>query len=425
MGGALDKRPSAAPRQPGGVSAQQAIQPGHQDALDWVRGLASIGVVTYHVAGTTGLVFQDTLSGRLFSHGQIRVPIFFALSGLLLYRSWARATLLDGPPADTRRYFVRRALRILPAYWLVVFVALISFHQEHIDSQWTWTRFLFFLQNYDAHPWWNLPGPRGMGQLWSLVVEASFYLLLPVIGITLGWLVRRGRTGGQVEVRTKRLLLIFAALIAASFAYTAWIFTPGHHLVMELWLPRSLCWFALGMAICAIGVAAGASDGWPRRVHQVLGNRWWWLAAAGAYFLTTTDVVGDSVLSLTRPVRDTLIENALFLITVALILAPAAYLPARRREFGDTPINRVLVFLAKISYGTFLWQFIVIDGYYAITGRPMLAGDFWTVLGWTLPPTLVLATISYYVIERPALRLRFLFDRPPAPGKPAAESPRS
>jgi peptidoglycan/LPS O-acetylase OafA/YrhL len=418
MAGALEKRPVVSPA----PSRGQAPDGGHQDALDWVRGLASIGVVAYHVAGTTGLVYQDTLSGRLFSHGQIRVPIFFALSGLLLYRSWARATLLDGPTADTRKYLVRRALRILPAYWLVVFVALISFHQEHIDSQWTWIRFLFFLQNYDANPWWNLPGPTGMGQLWSLVVEASFYVALPVIGIAVGWLVKRGRTGARIEIRTRRLLIIFAAFIALSFAYKAWIFTPGHHIVMELWLPGSLCWFALGMAICAIGVAAQATDGWPSRVRRVLGTRWWWLLAAVTYFLSTTDLVGPR--GLVRPVKDTLMENILFLLTVAFILAPAAYLPTRRREFGETPINRVLVFLAKISYGTFLWQFIVIYAYYSITGRPVLAGDFWTVLLWTLPPTLVLATASYYLIERPALRLRFLFDRAPARAK-SGESPRS
>jgi peptidoglycan/LPS O-acetylase OafA/YrhL len=148
----------------------------HQEALDWVRGLASI-------EGTT--VYKDTLPGH------IRVPIFFALSRLLPHR----------PPADPRKYLVRRALRILPAYWLVVFVAPIAFHQTH--------RFLFFLQNYDAYPRWQLLGPR-------VVVEA-------------------------------------------------------------------MCWFALGMAICVIGVAGSAADGRPRRVRQVLGNRWWWLVAAVAY----------------------------------------------------------------------------------------------------------------------------------------------
>ena len=159
---------------------QTASSAGHQDALDGLRALAAVAVIVTHVGGLTGYVLTGTPASWVVSRGNIGVPIFFVLSGLLLYRPWAAAALAGQPPGRLRSYLGRRALRILPAYWVVVLVALPVLSPGPARHAWPWVQYLFLVQNYDPHPWWAGTGAAGLAQDWSLVVEVSFYLVLPV-----------------------------------------------------------------------------------------------------------------------------------------------------------------------------------------------------------------------------------------------------
>src|SRR5216684_333370 len=93
---------------------------GHQNALDGLRAVAAGAVLVTHVGGLTGYVLTGTPASWVVSRGNIGVPIFFVLSGLLLYRPWAAAALAGPPAVRVTTYLRRRALRILPAYWAVV-----------------------------------------------------------------------------------------------------------------------------------------------------------------------------------------------------------------------------------------------------------------------------------------------------------------
>src|SRR4051812_14569134 len=101
---------------------------GHIDSLDGLRAIAAFVVVIFHVAYSTADLLTGSGAWRVVAHGDVAVPIFFALSGLLLYRPWARRTLVRGPAPKVRTYLWRRALRILPGYWAVVVVALVAFN---------------------------------------------------------------------------------------------------------------------------------------------------------------------------------------------------------------------------------------------------------------------------------------------------------
>src|SRR5260370_3130585 len=90
---------------------------GHQDALDGLRAVAAVAVLVTHVGGLTGYVLTGTPASWVVSRGNIRVPIFFVLSGLLLYRPWAAAALARPPAVRVTTYLRRRALRLLPPYW--------------------------------------------------------------------------------------------------------------------------------------------------------------------------------------------------------------------------------------------------------------------------------------------------------------------
>src|SRR5260370_42480308 len=90
--------------------------------LDGLRAAAAVAVVLTHVAFQTGEVVRGA-GGALLGRLDAGVAVFFALSGFLLYRPYVAARWDGRPPPPVRRYALRRAARILPAYWLAPIAA--------------------------------------------------------------------------------------------------------------------------------------------------------------------------------------------------------------------------------------------------------------------------------------------------------------
>ena len=119
--------------------------------------------------------------GHVLGRFDFGVPLFFLMSGFLLYRPWAGG--VDDATSGrrtSRRYAVRRAARILPLYWVVVVVTLALFPeiQPVPGDQW-WVHLLRRCRSTSRGG-----AIEGLTQTWSLCTEISFYALLP----GLGWL---------------------------------------------------------------------------------------------------------------------------------------------------------------------------------------------------------------------------------------------
>jgi peptidoglycan/LPS O-acetylase OafA/YrhL len=426
-------------------------RPGHQNALDGLRAVAALAVLAFHVGGQTGITFKGTLGGRLGSRADVAVAIFFILSGLLLYRPWARATLAGGDGPSTRGYLWRRALRILPLYWVLVAVALIVYSSGHTGSPATWVRWLTLTQIYDLTPWWELPGPHGLAHVWSLSTEVAFYLLLPLLAAALAAYARFGerhRTrrrgaggggdaaggggggggGGDVTRRGRRLLIGLGLLSLISPVFNGWVILTHQNFQMYLWLPRSLWWFTAGMAIAVLSEWARLEPGRVRTFCQTLaaspGTAW--LIAVGAYAVACTDAGGPVIPSSLRiPIWENEARLTLYLVVAACLVAPAAFQPANQTFVSWLFGNGTMRFLGRISYGIFLWQFVVIYAYYDLVDRRPLTFDYFPVLIVTALGTIALATVSYYLVERPLMRLRKVGrpSRQAAPVEPVPQTP--
>ena len=124
------------------------------------------------------------------------VAIFFVLSGFLLSRPTFISLASRRAAPGRLHYFWKRALRILPLYWLVVTVALLFDPANQGLGAEVWVRQFTLTQLY-------FPGllPQSLTQMWSLCTEVAFYLLLPVIC----WLLTRrpaataGSTSGRFD----------------------------------------------------------------------------------------------------------------------------------------------------------------------------------------------------------------------------------
>ena len=130
--------------------------------LNAVRAAGAIMVVLTHAAFNTGRI-NDGWTGAVLARFDFGVTLFFVLSGFLLARPWFVAAALGRQEPSSRHYLWKRALRILPLYWVVV-VAAFLIDPANADASWQdWVSHLTLTQLYR-------PGllASSLTQMWSL-----------------------------------------------------------------------------------------------------------------------------------------------------------------------------------------------------------------------------------------------------------------
>ncbi|WP_269432082.1 acyltransferase family protein [Tsukamurella asaccharolytica] len=351
-------------------------------ALTGLRALAAFGVCVTHAAFWGGDFTPDTL-GAAYARLETAVPVFFALSGFLLVRPWIRARGAEGstagPAPDTRRYFVARAWRILPAYWAVVTAVYVIYlwrpdGSPHGQGWGDYLRHLTFTQIYGVgHV------RTGLTQMWSMCVEVAFYLLLPLLGL---WLMR-----------TRRAWTVPAAMVAVSVGWLVLVIaTEAFGKTARSWPPGFAAAFAAGIAVALL-------------VDRVRLPRWpLLLVAAGAYGILLTPLAGPIDLRVPTPA-----QGVTKFLLEALIggLLVAAFATGPSRVLGSRP----MVWLGSISYEFFLlhvivMEFVVLD----LFGWSLFTGSTWPIVVVTTAITVVLAWGLRAGVER----IRAAGDRAPS-----------
>ena len=350
--------------------ASKATDGGRVDGLDGLRGLAALGVLLFHLWVYSEVLPQGTpvrtLGDQLWHSTRWGLLLFFVLSGFLLYRPWVRAALGGRDRPALGRYFRLRAARIAPGYYLAlagaVLIGLVSAPYMHMPTHGTGPLFLVFGQNFSDHSLNTLDSP-----MWTLPIELSFYLALPVIGIAT---VRLGRG------RLRQSLLVLA-VVAIGIAWA--------HLATGLWLhgvvlPQMLPYFGFGM------LAAVLVEG---RALSVATSRALVLAALLAYAL-------NLALHAWAPVAASLGEDMPVALGFAALVAVAAageWVPRLLR-------SRPTVGLGVISYGVYLWHVPLMC---LLGAHGLLPRSLWIEPLIVLPLTLLAAWASWRAVERPVL----------------------
>lgn len=364
-------------------------------ALDGLRALAVLAVLLTHVGFQTGATLRGQ-SGAVLSRLDLGVTLFFLLSGFLLYRPYAAAHFGAGPAPALRRYLRNRALRILPAYWLLVLVTLPLLSPDEVGPGELATQLLLLQTAAAGHL------HAGLTQTWSLVVEVGFYLLLPA----LAWLVRprRARTPDQ-QLRAEGALLAAMVLVALAWQLAVHAGGLGDERVTTLWLPGYLDWFALGMAAAVLRSwreATGAGR-WVGELAGAAGSCL--LVALLLFWLATSPLTGPRGLE-SPTAWEALLRHGLYGLVAAALLAPVVLRPAGSRAslWERLLAGRVARRLGEISYGVFLWHLLALALVFRLPFLEPFTGRFLLVLLLALPLSLLLAELSLRLVERPALR---------------------
>jgi len=367
----------------------------HFDALDGMRALAAYGVVATHAGFNSGRSLDAGPFAPFLARLDFGVTVFFLLSGFLLYRPFALTALTGRPAPALGRFYLRRALRILPAYWLAVLGTLFLL-SARTPSRTDVVSYLTLTQTYTHH---NLD--PSLTQMWTLAVEISFYAVLP----GLGWLARCRRWHG-VGPALGRQLAMLAGMIAVAIAADLYGHTGGHDQRSLIWLPANLDWFAAGMLLAVLSAVPAEARTGRRlltRLHELAtaaGSCW--LVALLLFWLATLPIGGPRDLTLPSGWEWT-IKHWLYAFAAAVLLLPLVFADGGR--IGGVLASRPLRLLGRLSYGVYLWHLGLLLAIQRGLGQHTFGGHFGELFWLTAGSATAVAAVSWYGIERRILRL--------------------
>lgn len=343
-------------------------------AVEGMRACAAMGVVVTHVAFQTG--HSSGAGGRLFGRFDLAVAVFFALSGFLLWRGHAAAARDLGSRPRTGHYLRSRVVRIMPAYVVAVVVILSLLPDADHASPTVWLANLTLTQIYVP-----LTLTGGLTQMWSLSVEVSFYLALPILAL----LARRLPVGARVPA--------IAAVAALSWGW-GWLPLAGESGINPLnWPPAFFSWFAAGMLLAEW---AYSGIGLPHRLaRQRLVMA---VVAVAAYLVAASPLAGPEGL-IPGTATQFAVKTAMGSLVAFALVAPLVL------DRPDTP-HRVLgtttmVTLGRWSYGLFVWHLAALAMVFPVLGTFPFTGRMPMVLALTLVFGWAIAAVSYALVESP------------------------
>lgn len=338
-------------------------------ALDGLRALAVGAVVVFHTSPA--------------AHGGfIGVDVFFVISGFLITTLLLREVERTGR-VDLRAFYLRRALRLLPALLLMIAVTvplmLTSLRHTVLIPPWAAvSSALFYVAN-----WANVAVDTGTGPLthtWSLSIEEQYYLLWPLVLLAV---VVRGRYAALA-----RGLAVATAVVVVSRALL-WEASPGQ------WLFYATTSRSDGLLLGTLLAVVLAR----RESGRLLAPRWSeGLAWAGLLGLA-------ALMAVLRPAGGATFVAGLFLASTCAVLVVHHVATADGGPLVRLLSLRPLVVIGTVSYGIYLFHFPVFQA--VQDAHPPWLVQHALELGLTA----VLTTFSYLVVERPALRLKSRFAR--------------
>jgi peptidoglycan/LPS O-acetylase OafA/YrhL len=365
-------------------------------SLTGLRGVAALMVFLYHYSALhpgirldLAVPFVGSILQFPLGLGGVGVDVFFVLSGFLLTLPFAQFALDGQNRPQVGRYFKRRFFRVFPAYYAQLFIILavgawfVTWKPQTVSSLLAHLLMFFNIG-------WNPVTPI-VGVWWTLPVEMGFYLLLPLLA---------------PFMKPRRWLPVLAVGLLLSMAYRYWAAlhfgpqSPDRAFLAAVQLPGSLPEFLLGasaaLLIQKLDLRGYAGPGaWTGVALFVLGlllpALWMWHVVLGAgadYWLGHWSMI-VSPIALGLP------------LSMAMM---SLYWGCR---LGNVLLaNRVVYFLGLISYSLYLWHFPVMQQLQRLAGDAYADWPHWVTFPLAVLAVTAVATLSYYLVERPFYRLK-------------------
>ncbi len=365
--------------------------------LTGLRGLAALWVLLYHawVYVTPQEILVPILGIQirahvLFSLGWAGVQVFFLLSAFLLTIPYARSNAGLAPRPQVFPYLARRFARVFPAYWvqLIVLVTVAWFVTSRLLVQPS-NALAYILMDFVPPPVGIGPPHSLNGVWWTLPIELSFYLVLPLIGWLACW---------------RRLTTLLFICLMAMVGWRYFVFAalePANHVPEWAYqLPGSMDSFGLGMIGAVVYVRFATAVKEATAYTRLLTIA---LCCTPIVFVGLGMWMDKSYETYWSLSWITFLWTPLFSFAVLIIVLNCAH-----RNCSVTRLlkTRPLFYLGTISYGVYLWH--------APVGSWLLKLSFINEMeGYQFPrlalamflTSVAIATLSWFLIEARVIAL--------------------
>ncbi|HEX8514891.1 MAG TPA: acyltransferase [Bacteroidia bacterium] len=357
--------------------------------LNGIRFIAALAVIIHHIEQTKSffLYNHNWHSPHIRLIGKLGVVLFFVLSGFLI--TYLLLTEKSRGTISIRKFYFRRILRIWPLYYLIVILGLFVLPQmdffyiadnhrtDNIQEYFIVKVILFFLFLPNLALAGFSPVPF-IAQTWSVGVEEQFYLIWPVL--------------------IKKLKNVFFALISVILFYLSvkLIFNYiNQHTeavdsdkilrgIFQFWDEFSIDCMAIG------GIAAYIFFYKKEKLLTFLFNK---------YFQLLIYIV--IVLSIVFKINVMYLQLEYYSIGFAIIILNLAGNPASIIKLE----NRVFNYLGKISYGLYMFHYIMIVVAIKLLGYFYIKNDFF-IYSVSIGFTIIISALSYEFFESKFLKMK-------------------
>jgi peptidoglycan/LPS O-acetylase OafA/YrhL len=384
--------------------------------IEGLRAVAAWSIVVFHVwvfSSPAVLGWNLGPFTAFVSPLQSGVTLFFVLSGFLLYRPIAAALLDAAPGPSVWRYLRNRALRILPAYWVILLLVAVVLRSASLGASghgvaagpltdpWTFFLDVFLLQTYVPDGIWS-----GILPAWSLTIEVAFYLLLPLLGLA-ALAFARGRAHCRRRIVAALGPILFMLVLGAVGKNLVAVYAHGPqrattstwHAVLDRSILTHADLFGFGMAAALVLLL------WERdlgtRLEGLLSTR---LSRPFAYVGLPTLFLGYHLLP--PYVYDAAVALLASFVLVRLLGVKRQGNARSRASLFLT--QRWTLAAGQRSYSVFLWNYPVLAflSTHNLLAGGNNAGAFVLNLLIAAPTIAVLSALTYRFVEAPALRLK-------------------
>lgn len=331
---------------------------GRIPSLDGIRAVSIAFVLVAHTIGTGLVPMNARMAGVA---GDLGVRAFFVLSGFLITTLLVRELDARGT-ISLLSFYLRRSFRIFPAFYAYLIVlAVLALTGAIVLRDNDLLAAASYTTNFHAdRSWWT-------GHLWSLAVEEQFYVLWPLVLVTLG-LVRAWQ------------FAIVAVLAAPMLRVALWHLWPEQRALADQVFPCVFDAVATGCLLAFAAPRLGRSS----RVARIFDSRWFWPASAACLM----------PLAIRQPDLRYGLAMTLANLAIAAVILRCVARP-------DSAVSRVLerrplVWLGSISYSLYVWQQLFLDRHSSawIHEFPL-----------NLVAAFAAAIACHYAVERPFLKL--------------------
>jgi peptidoglycan/LPS O-acetylase OafA/YrhL len=334
----------------------------------------------------------------ILGHIDLGLAAFFALSGYLIARPFARHYVIGTRKPGLRSYARNRVLRVVPAFYLFTVLVLLRFgfdgtldsgHENSSTALQILGQFLFVQGQTGG------PAVVPIGPAWSIGAEVGFYLLIPIAA----WIA--SRAGSRVQGPERRAALGVAAAGAVMLVSIA---LRAHDQYRFAWLtspPAIMYVFMPGVALALVEpLLAARLRGKPKPARRIAYGAFA-LAALLAIAYAATDYDPRQT-----PIHHALGQRALMAVLCCGLLIGG--LLVLQLGTGGGPrlfTNRVMLWMGERSYSFYLahiWVLYEID--HALGGGESVGTRVVIMIAVALPVTTAIAALSYRYVERPFLQ---------------------